>query len=96
MIFDNAQRGVDTITTGQVAVGTSATLIAAAAPGARSSITITNTAATAVYLGGSGVTTATGLLLPATIGASVTLNFSGALYGVVTTGSVTVSYAALA
>lgn len=79
-----------TMTPAQVSVGATATLIAALRSG-RNSITVENTGTTAIYLGGSGVTTSTGVLLPGVLGASITLNYSGALYGITTTGSQTVS-----
>ena len=71
----------------QVSVAATATLIVAARSG-RLTITVTNMSTTAVYLGGtSGVTTGTGLLLPGTVGATITLAYSGALYGIVATGT---------
>ncbi len=80
----------DNVATAQVSVTTSATLIAAARAGRRS-ITVEQLGTTAVYLGATGVTTATGVLLPGTVGSSVTLNFTGALYGIVATGTQTVA-----
>lgn len=67
------------ISTGQVAVGTSATLISAANT-SRKRITITNNDAGAdLYIGPTGVTTATGLKLAP--GASIVLNTTAAIYG---------------
>jgi hypothetical protein len=76
--------GAANIATAQATVGTSATSIVAARTGAvgtgRVAVTIENNGAQTVYLGGSGVTTATGMiLLP---GASMTLNTTAAVYGV--------------
>jgi hypothetical protein len=79
----------------QVALSSTATSIVAARTGVagtgRVSVTITNTTTTAIYLGGSGVTTSTGTLLPGIVGASVTLNTTAAVYGIVATGTPTVT-----
>jgi hypothetical protein len=79
-------------TPAQVSVGTSATLIAAARTG-RQLLTIVNTTTTAIYLGGSGVTTSTGHLLPGVVGASLTIPYTGAMYGVVASSTATVTEA---
>ncbi len=75
--------------TGQVSVGSSATQIIAA--NTRQAVLITNPSTTVtVYIGGSGVTTGNGQeLLP---GTSITLPVVSAVYGIVATGSQTVSY----
>jgi hypothetical protein len=70
---------------GQVAsVTSSATSICAARTGAagtgRGNITVFNTGANTIYLGGSGVTTSTGL--PLYPGGSVTLPTTAAIYGI--------------
>lgn len=87
--------GAANFTPAQVSVGATATVIAAARTGAagtgRVSITITNTTTTAIYLGGSGVTTSTGTMLPGVVGASVTINTTAAVYGIVATGTATVT-----
>ena len=79
----------------QVSVGSSATSILAARTGVsgtgRICATIENTSTTAVWLGGSGVTTSTGMLLPGILGASDTICTTAAIYGIVATGSETVS-----
>lgn len=79
----------------QVSVASSATSIVAARTGisgtGRISVTITNTTTTAIYLGGSGVTTSTGTLLPGIVGASVTLNTTAAVYGIVASSTATVT-----
>lgn len=80
------------LATAQVSVTTAATLIASARPN-RDSLLITNTGATDVWLGGATVTTTTGVLLPGSKGASVSLPYAGALYGIVASGSVTVTVA---
>jgi hypothetical protein len=84
--------GADGFATAQISVTSAATLIAAARPG-RGEIQVMNTTATAVYLGGSGVTAANGHLLPGIIGASVTLKTTAAVYGIVASASATVTAA---
>lgn len=74
----------------QVSVTSSPTLLSAL-NNARTRITITNTAATAVYLGGSGVATTTGALLAGIIGYPALYRTTAAIYGIVATGSVTVT-----
>jgi hypothetical protein len=75
--------------TGQVSITGTATLIIAA--GTRQGVLITNPSTTVtVFIGGSGVTTGNGQeLLPLQ---SLTLPVVSAVYGIVTTGSQTVSY----
>lgn len=79
----------------QVSVTSSATSIVAQRTGVsgtgRVSVTITNTTTTALYLGGSGVTTSTGTLLPGIVGASVTINTTAAVYGISSGSSATVT-----
>lgn len=84
--------GCDNIATAQVTVASTVggTPIAVARPG-RGEIQITNTAATAVYLGIAGVTTATGTLLPGIIGATVVLKTTAAIFGIVASTSVLVT-----
>lgn len=79
------------ISTGQVTVGTVATQIVPAT--SRQRVTITNTQAVPVYCGSASVTTGTGQLIPAVVGASETFDTSAAVYGVVATGTVVVTYA---
>ena len=78
------------IATAQVSVGATATQIVGARA-RRESVTIVNHGTTDVYIGGPAVTTSTGLLLLGTKGASVVLDGSIAIYGIVATGSQTVS-----
>jgi hypothetical protein len=89
--------GVANIATGQATVANTATLIVAARTGAsgtgRKSVTIVNGSTTPVYVGASGVTTSTGILLPGTTGASLTLDTQAALYGIVASSTEAVSYA---
>ena len=76
--------------TGQVSITNAATQIIAA-NSARSGVLITNPSTTVtVYVGLSGVTTSTGAILSP--GASLTLPVTSAIYGIVATGSQTVSY----
>ncbi len=79
----------------QVSVGSTATSILSARTGApgtgRASATITNTTTTAIFIGGSGVTTSTGTLLPGIVGASITINTTAAIFGIVATGTATVT-----
>ena len=79
------------MTPAQVSVAATATQIVAARAG-RGSVTIQNTTTTPVYIGSTNaVTTTTGILLPGTVGATITLPYSGAVYGIVGTGSATVT-----
>lgn len=80
------------LATSQVSVGTTATQVVASRAG-RSIVTVVNTTTTDIYLGAAGVTTSTGILLPGTKGASVTLQYTGALYGIVASGTATVTEA---
>lgn len=75
--------------TGQVSVGTGATLIIAA--GTRQGVLITNpSTSVTVFIGGSGVTTGNGQeLLP---GNSITLPAVSAIYGIVAASTQVVSY----
>lgn len=81
----------NTFATGQSTLGTTAVQVAAARTGRRS-ITIVNHSTTDVYIGGSGVTATTGTLLLGTKGASITLESTGAIYGITTAGTPTVSF----
>lgn len=84
--------GSANFTPAQVSVTTSATLIVAARAG-RTLVTVENTTTTDIYIGGASVTTSTGHLLPGTKGASLTIPYTGALYGIVASGSATVTEA---
>ncbi len=85
--------GLPNFSPGQVSITTAATLIAAARTGApgtgRSTVTIVNNSANAVTIGGSGVTTTTGVTIPAS--GTLTLQTTAAIYGVAGSAS-TVSY----
>ncbi len=75
----------------QISVGAAATQIVAARAG-RQTVTLINTGATAFYIGPSpSVAPATGVLIPAGVGVSITLAYCGALYGVTVSGTASVS-----
>lgn len=69
-------------------VGATAVLIAAARD--RAAITIQNKGAAAVVVGGSGVTTASGIEIAA--GATLTLETGAAIYGIAASGTNDVRY----
>lgn len=76
--------------TGQVSVAATATQIIAANP-SRQGVLVTNpSSSVTVYIGGSGVTTSTGAILPPL--SSLTLPITGAIYGIVASSTQTVSY----
>lgn len=75
----------------QVALGATATQIVAARS-VRQIVTVINTGSTAFYIGPSpSVSAATGVLIPAGVGVSITLAYCGPLYGVTASGTATVS-----
>lgn len=78
------------LATGQVVIGNTSTLIAAARTG-RQSLTVENHGGVPVFLGSAGVTVSTGIFLSPAAGAQKTFDFSGALYGVTAAGNQTVS-----
>lgn len=83
----------DSIATNQVSVDNTAggTQIVAARAG-RQSVVIINHGTTDVYVGATGLTTSTGALLPGVKGAALTITGEAAVFGIVATGSQTVSY----
>jgi len=93
--FDVEQQGSAAFAATQVSCASTATSFLSARTGAsgtaRISATIENTGTTAVYVGASGVTTSTGMLLPGIVGASLTINTTAALYCIVATGTETVT-----
>jgi len=97
LIVDSAGRlhvnasGAGSFATGQVSIGASATQIAASRA-TRRRMTIVNHGSTAVFVGASGVATNSGLRLIGLDGAAVSLVVTGAVYGIVASGSQTVSY----
>jgi len=94
----NQPVGGGTIVTNQVSVGTTVggTQIIAARTGVagtgRISATVCNTSTTDVWVGASGLTTATGQLLDGIKGACITLNTTAAIFGIVGSGTETVSF----
>lgn len=80
----------NSLATAQATVGTSATQIVAAR-GSRVAVTIVNSGTTDVFVGAAGVTATTGILLPGTKGASITIPTNAAIFGVVGTGTQVVS-----
>lgn len=85
------QKGTATVANGQISVATTNTQIVAARTG-RGRVTITNLGTTDVFIGVTGVTTTNGQLLAGTKGASITLHTSAAIFGIVGTGTQSVSY----
>lgn len=84
-------QGSGSIATSQVAAATGAANQLVAARAGRNAVTITNiTGAQQVYVGATGVTAATGFLLPAVVGASVTIPTSAAVFGISLTAAQTV------
>lgn len=85
-------QGTGSLATSQASAptGTSAQIVAARA--GRQAVTITNiTGAQQVYVGASGVTATTGALIPATVGASITIPTSAAIFAISLTAAQTVS-----
>lgn len=74
----------------QATVGTSATSVVAARA-TRNTVTIVNGGTTDVFLGPSGVTTTTGILLTGTKGASITIPTTAQIFGIVGAGTQVVS-----
>lgn len=72
--------------TAQATIATTPTLILAQRAG-RDAVIVEQTGTTAVYIGASDVTTSTGLLLPGVVGASVSIETTDAVYGVVASGT---------
>lgn len=83
--------GADEIATAQVSVANTSTAIVAARSG-RQDVTITNHGTTDVYIGATGVTTATGMLLVGIKGGAITISGGAAVFGIVGSGTQTVSY----
>ncbi len=61
------------------------------ADSARSGVLIINTGTTVVYLGGSGVTTSTGVFLAGSAGAAVAFATTAPIFGITASGNQTVS-----
>lgn len=86
-----APRPGGTLASGQVSVGTTSTQIVAARAG-RSRVIISSAGGAVLYVGVTGVTTATGVYIGNAAGATITLETSAAVFGVIGTGTMTVSY----
>lgn len=84
----SVSKGGSSIATGQVAVTTTATQIVPARAG-RQKITLSPTSSTVYYVGAAGVTTTTGLYVPA--GGTITLDTAAAVFAV-GAAALTVSY----
>lgn len=82
--------GAGSLATGQATMGASAVQIVASRSG-RAAVTIVNHSTTDVFLGNSGVTITTGVLLAGVKGAAVTLPASAAVFGITSGGTPTVS-----
>lgn len=81
----------DTANHNQISVGTSATLICAQRD-QRRGILVVNHGTTDVYIGNSNVTTSSGILLTGTKGASISIPGNMAIYGIVGSGTQTISF----
>jgi hypothetical protein len=77
--------------TGQVSVTGTATALVAVR-GSRRALLIVQHGTTAVYIGGPGVATSTGVLLVGSEGSSMSVPTTGAVYGIVASGTQVVSY----
>lgn len=75
--------------TGQILIGTSPTPIVSNPGGC---LTIINLSNTDIYLGGSGVSTSSGILLPGTKGATLKLETCDDWYGIVALGTARVAF----
>lgn len=80
-----------TMNTNQVTVGSTSTLILAANTN-RKRLILINMGTTNVFLGNVGVTIGTGQLLLGIAGYVIPLYFTGAVYGIVGTGTQTIAY----
>lgn len=79
VILDVKAQQPSAFSTAQISVGTSSTLIKAATP-TRKSIVITAPSTGDLYVGATGVTTATGVRVPA--GSTISMESTAAIYGV--------------
>lgn len=86
-----SQSGSANIATGQVTVGTTATLVVAARSG-RISVKVTDLGTVDLYCGTATVATTTGDLLAGVKGGSITIPTGAAVYCVVGTGTQAVSF----
>jgi hypothetical protein len=94
-VVSNQSVGSGSFATAQASPGVAATLIAAARTGVsgtgRIAAIITNMSTVPVFLGVSGVTTTTGSYLAGVVGAAVVIPTTAAIYGVVGSGTGSVS-----
>lgn len=72
--------------TSQATVGITPTLIITQRSG-RDTVVVENAGTTPVYLGNSSVSVTNGLLLPGVLGASVAIETTDAVYGIVASGT---------
>lgn len=86
-----AQPGVATLATGQAALSTTAAQVVAARA-TRRAVTIINLSGIDVYVGNTGVTTATGQLLLGIRGSAITIETVTAVFAVAASGTPSVSY----
>ena len=88
--------GAAALATGQVSCASTDTTLVAARTGVagtgRASVTVTNAGTTDVWIGNSGLTTATGVLLVGIKGASLTLNTTAAIHCIVSSTAQTVDF----
>lgn len=80
-----------TLNTNQVSIGSTSTLIIAANAN-RKRLVLINMGTTNVFIGNTGVTIGTGQLLLGIAGYVIPLYFTGAVYGIVGTGTQTIAY----
>ena len=94
-VVSNQSVGSGSFATAQASPGVAATLIAAARTGVsgtgRIAAIIINMSTVPVFLGASGVTTTTGSYLAGVVGAAVVIPTTAAIYGVVGSGTGSVS-----
>lgn len=82
--------GAPNFATSQVAVAATATSIIAARS-ARRSLIITNNSVIPIFIGVSGVSVTTGILLPGIIGAFIVIDTTAAVFGISSSGTNTVT-----
>lgn len=87
----NTTRVGGTMNTGQVSIASTSTLILAANSN-RKRLVLINMGTTNVFVGNIGVTIGTGQLLLGIAGYVIPLYFTGAVYGIVGTGTQTIAY----
>lgn len=89
--LDRMTQGGSSIATGQITVASTATLISAQRTD-RKGIVVINNGTSDVFVGSSGVTTSNGLLLLGVKGASIVMETTAAVYGIVASGTSNVTY----